>query len=138
MKIGINIRVMGPQSSRNTITSILKQAESAGVESAWIVDHIAIPPDEAEGSGGRYLDPLTSLAWMAGQTQSIMIGTSVLILACRPKLPTAKAIATIRELSGERLLLGVGIGWMVPEFRALRVDRHQRGRVSDETLAFLR
>jgi probable F420-dependent oxidoreductase len=136
MKIGINIRVMGPQSSRNTITSILKQAESAGVESAWIVDHIAIPPDEAEGSGGRYLDPLTSLAWMAGQTQSIMIGTSVLILPYRPKLPTAKAIATIQELSGERLLLGVGIGWMDPEFRALGVDRHQRGQLSDEALAF--
>lgn len=137
MKIGINIRVMGPQSSRNTITSILKQAESAGVESAWIVDHIAIPPDDAEGSGGRYLDPLTSLAWMAGQTQSIMIGTSVLILPYRPKLPTAKAIATIQELSGERLLLGVGIGWMDSEFRALGVDRHQRGRLSDEILAFL-
>ena len=137
MKIGINIRVMGPQSSRNTIASILKQAEAAGVESAWIVDHIAIPPDEAEGSGGRYLDPLTSLAWMAGQTQSILIGTSVLILPYRPKLPTAKAIATILELSGERLLLGVGIGWMDPEFQALGVDRHQRGRLSDETLAFL-
>jgi len=137
MKIGINIRVMGPQSSRNTIASVLKQAEAAGVESAWIVDHIAIPPDEAEGSGGRYLDPLTSLAWMAGQTQSILIGTSVLILPYRPKLPTAKAIATIQELSGERLLLGVGIGWMDPEFQALGVDRHQRGRLSDETLAFL-
>ena len=128
---------MGPQSSRNTIASVLKQAEAAGVESAWIVDHIAIPPDEAEGSGGRYLDPLTSLAWMAGQTQSILIGTSVLILPYRPKLPTAKAIATIQELSGERLLLGVGIGWMDPEFQALGVDRHQRGRLSDETLAFL-
>jgi len=137
MKIGINIRVMGPQSSRNTIASVLKQAEAAGVESAWIVDHIAIPPDEAEGSGGRYLDPLTSLAWMAGQTQSILIGTSVLILPYRPKLPTAKAIATIQELSGERLLLGVGIGWMDPEFQALGVDRHRRGRLSDETLAFL-
>jgi probable F420-dependent oxidoreductase len=137
VKIGINIRVMGPQSSRNTIATILKQAETAGVESAWIVDHIAIPPDDAEGSGGRYLDPVTTLAWMAGQTESIKIGTSVLILPYRPKLPTAKAIATIQELSGGRLLLGVGIGWMEPEFRALGVDRHKRGRLSDETLAFL-
>lgn len=128
---------MGPQSSRNTISTILKQAEAAGVESAWIVDHIAIPPDDAEGSEGRYLDPITTLAWMAGQTQSIKIGTSVLILPYRSKLPTVKAIATIQELSGGRLLLGVGIGWMDPEFRALGVDRHQRGRISDETLAFL-
>ena len=66
---------MGSQSSRKTISTILKQAEAAGVESAWIVDHIAIPPDDAEGSGGRYLDPITTLAWMAGQTQSIKIGT---------------------------------------------------------------
>jgi probable F420-dependent oxidoreductase len=137
MKIGINVRVMGAQSSRDTISSILKQAEAAGVESAWIVDHIAIPPDDAEGSGGRYLDPITTLAWMAGQTETIKIGTSVLILPYRPMLPTAKAIATIQELSNERLLLGVGIGWMDSEFKALGVDRHQRGRISDETLAFI-
>lgn len=136
MKLGINIRVMGPQSSRDTISSILKQAESIGVDSAWIVDHIAIPPDDAEGSDGRYLDPLATLAWMAGQTSSIRIGTSVLILPYRPKLPTAKAIATIQELSGNRLLLGVGIGWMKPEFKALGIDLSQRGRISDETLQF--
>lgn len=126
-----------PSRPVKTISTILKQAEAAGVESAWIVDHIAIPPDDAEGSGGRYLDPITTLAWMAGQTQSIKIGTSVLILPYRPKLPTAKAIATIQELSGERLLLGVGIGWMDSEFQALGVDRHRRGKLSDEILAFL-
>lgn len=138
MKIGINIRVMGPQSSRESIAALLRQAEQIGIESAWIVDHIAIPPDDAEGSGGRYLDPLTTLAWMAGQTQTIKIGTSVLILPYRPKLPTAKAIATIQELSGERLLLGVGVGWMEPEFRALGIDRGRRGAITDDTLSFLR
>lgn len=137
MNIGINIRIMGPQSSREIIAQILKHAEQVGVESAWIVDHIAIPPDDAEGSGGRYLDPLATLAWMAGQTSSIKIGTSVLILPYRPKLPTAKTIATIQELSQERLLLGVGVGWMEPEFKALGVDRAQRGKLTDETLAFL-
>lgn len=137
MKVGINIRVMGPQSSAATITEILKAAEQAGIESAWIADHIAIPPDNAEGSGGRYLDPLATLAWMAGQTSTIRIGTSVLILPYRPPLPTAKAIATIQELSGERLLLGVGIGWMEPEFKALGVPLSRRGRISDDTLAFI-
>ncbi len=136
MKIGISIRVMGPQSGADTIASILQSAEAAGVDCAWIVDHIAIPPDDAEGSGGRYLDPLASLAWMAGQTSRIAIGTSVLILPYRPALPTAKAIATIQELSGNRLRLGMGIGWMDPEFKALGLDRHQRGKTSDETLAF--
>ncbi len=137
MKIGINIRIMGPQSSREIIQDLLLRAEDAGVESAWIVDHIAIPPDDAEGSGGRYLDPLTTLSWMAAKTNTIRIGTSVLILPYRPRLPTAKSIATIQELSGDRLLLGVGVGWMEPEFRALGVDRTRRGRTTDDTLQFL-
>jgi alkanesulfonate monooxygenase SsuD/methylene tetrahydromethanopterin reductase-like flavin-dependent oxidoreductase (luciferase family) len=137
MKTGINIRVMGDQSSRETIARILQLAEESGVESAWIVDHIAIPPDDAEGSGGRYLDLITTLAWMAGQTQSIMIGASVLILPYRPMLPTAKSIATIQELSEGRLLLGVGIGGMQPEFNALGIPRERRGKISDEMLAFI-
>ena len=136
MKIGINIRVMGPQSSPEIIAEILRAADAAGVESAWIVDHIAIPPDDSEGSGGRYLDPLATLAWMAAQTKQIKIGTSVLVLPYRPKLPTAKSIATIQELSGGRLLLGVGVGWMNPEFKALGIPRSTRGKVSDETLLF--
>ncbi|MEK9821600.1 MAG: TIGR03619 family F420-dependent LLM class oxidoreductase [Gammaproteobacteria bacterium] len=137
MKIGINIRVMGHQSSPDIISNILTQADQAGIESAWIVDHIAIPPDDSEGSGGRYLDPLTTLAWMAALTRQIKIGTSVLVLPYRPPLPTAKSLATIQELSGGRLLLGVGIGWMAPEFRALGVPRQKRGQIADDTLSFL-
>ena len=127
---------MGPQSSPEIIAEILRAADAAGVESAWIVDHIAIPPDDSEGSGGRYLDPLATLAWMAAQTKQIKIGTSVLVLPYRPKLPTAKSIATIQELSSGRLLLGVGVGWMNPEFKALGIPRSTRGKVSDETLLF--
>jgi probable F420-dependent oxidoreductase len=137
MKLGINIRVMGAQSSPSIIRDLLLQAEQTGVESAWIVDHIAIPPDDSEGSDGRYMDPLTMLAWMAAQTRRIKIGTSVLVLPYRPKLPTAKALATIQELSAGRLLLGVGVGWMKPEFDALGVDIHQRGTLTDEMLSFL-
>ena len=62
MKIGIGIRIMGPQSSPTTISSILSSAEKVGLESAWVLGHLAIPPDDAEGSGGRYLDPLTVLS----------------------------------------------------------------------------
>ena len=57
---------MGPQSGLTIITSIVSSAEKVGLESAWVVDHLAIPPDDTEGSGGRYLDPLTVLSWMAG------------------------------------------------------------------------
>ncbi len=138
MKIGVTVRNMGPQSTPETLFRCAAAAEAANMESLWITDHIAIPPDDAEGSGGRYLDPLITLATLAGQTKRIRLGTGVLILPYRPPLPTAKQVATLQELSAQRLLLGVGIGWMDAEFRALGLSRQQRGRVSDETLGFLR
>ncbi len=137
MKIGVTLRNMGAQSSPELVVAAAQAAEAAGMESVWVTDHIAIPPDDAQGSGGRYLEPLITLSVLAGATRSIRLGTGVLILPYRPALPTAKQIASLQELSGERLLLGVGIGWMDPEFRALGIDRHQRGRVSDEILHFI-
>jgi probable F420-dependent oxidoreductase len=136
VKIGIALRSMGPQSTRKTLVACSTAAEAAGLDDLWIQDHLAIPPDDAAGSGGRYLDPLTLLAYLAAHTERIGLGTGVLNLPYRPPLPTAKALATIQELSGGRLLLGVGVGWMKPEFRALGVDRSERGRLTDEALAY--
>jgi len=138
MQLGIAVRSMGPQSAPEVLLGCARAAEDAGLADVWVQDHIAIPPDDAEGSGGRYLDPLTALAWLAAGTRRIGLGTGVLILPYRAPLPTAKAVATVQELSGGRLLLGVGVGWMEAEFRALGVPRAERGRLSDETLAFLR
>jgi probable F420-dependent oxidoreductase len=129
---------MGPQSTRETLLACARAAERAGLDELYVPDHIAIPPDDAEGSGGRYLDPLTALTWIAAQTQRIGLGTAVLILPYRPALPTAKVIATLQELSGNRLTaLGVGVGWMEPEFRALGVPRARRARDTDAVLEFL-
>lgn len=135
-RLGVTLRNMGPQSSPEIMREAALSAEALGFESIWITDHIAIPPDDAEGSGGRYTDPLTTLAWLAGATSRVKLGVGVLIVPYRPALPTAKAIATVQELSGNRLLLGIGVGWMDAEFAALGVDRHQRGKIADETLAF--
>ena len=135
MRRGVVLRTMGEQSTRETLLAGARAAEAAGLADVWVVDHIAIPPDDAEGSGGRYLDPLTALAWLAGATERIGLGTAVLVVPYRPALPTAKAIATLQELSGGRLALGVGVGWMAPEFRAVGVPRERRGRLTDETLA---
>lgn len=137
MEIGVTLRNMGPQSTADIMRQAAQFAEQVGFESIWITDHIAIPPDDAEGSGGRYTDTLTTLAWLAGVTTTIGLGAGVLILPYRPPLPTAKQIATVQELSAERLLLGVGVGWMDAEFRALGVDRHSRGRETDARLEFL-
>src|SRR5262249_59689855 len=86
---------------------------------------------------GRYLDPLATLAYLAGVTTRVGLGTAVLVLPYRAALPTAKWAATIQELSNGRLLLGVGVGWMAAEFRALGIDHRRRGRITDETLTVL-
>jgi probable F420-dependent oxidoreductase len=138
MKLSISLRTMGPQSTRETLGECARLAEAAGIDEIFVPDHIAIPPDDAEGSGGRYLDPLTALAWLAARTERVGLGTAVLILPYRPALPTAKAIATIQELSGGRLTaLGVGVGWMEPEFRALGVPKQRRAADTDAVLEFL-
>jgi len=137
MRFGIALRTMGTAATRTILRESAILAESAGLDALWIPDHIAIPPDDAEGSQGRYLDPLATLAWLAASTSRIRLGTAVLILPYRPALPTAKAIATIQELSGERVELGVGAGWMEAEFRAVGVAPGDRGRLTDAALAFL-
>lgn len=136
MRLGFLARNMGPEANAATLVEIAEAAEGAGLDDLWVVDHIAIPPDDAEGSQGRYLDPLATLAFLAARTERIGLGTAVLILPYRPALPTAKWLATVQELSGGRLLLGVGVGWMHPEFQALGVPRNRRGALTDETLEF--
>src|SRR5438094_6976724 len=138
MQLGVVLRNMGAQSTRETLVAAARAADGlSNIADLWVVDHIAIPPDDAEGSDGRYLDPLATLAYVAGVTTRVGLGTSVLVLPYRPPLLTAKLVATVQELSGGRLLLGVGVGWMQPEFRALGVDVRRRGPLTDETLGFL-
>ena len=135
--LGLYVRNMGPQSDRATILAAARSAEAAGIDDIWVADHIAIPPDNAEGSEGRYVDPLATLAFLAGATRRIGLGTGALVLPYRPPLATAKWVASIQELSGGRLLLGVGVGWMEAEFRAVGVPYGRRAAITDETLAFL-
>jgi probable F420-dependent oxidoreductase len=137
MKLGLYIRNMGPQSTRATLLECARLAEQAAIDHLWVADHVAIPPDQAEGSGGRYLDPLATLAFLAAATTKIGLGTGVLVVPYRPPLATAKWIATIQELSGGRFHCGVGAGWMEPEFRVLGVARERRGAITDDTLEFL-
>ncbi len=137
MQVGVTMRNMGPESTRAMMADCARAAQDSGAESVWITDHVAIPPDDAEGSGGRYVDPLITLAWLAGITRTIKLGSGVIVLPYRPPLMFARQVAALQELSGGRLLLGVGIGWMDAEFRALGIERSDRGRDSDAVLAFL-
>jgi probable F420-dependent oxidoreductase len=137
MKYGIAVRNMGPQSNRATFRACARSAEDTGFDGLFVSDHLCIPPDQSEGSGGRYLDVLAALAYLAGMTSRIRVGVSVLVLPYRPAVLTAKQVATIHELSDERMILGVGVGWMKPEFAALGVEVRRRGALTTETLRVL-
>ena len=137
MQVGVTMRNMGPESTRAMMEDCARAAQDSGAESIWITDHVAIPPDDAEGSGGRYVDPLITLAWLAGIVRTMKLASGVIVLPYRPPLMFARQVAALQELSTGRLLLGVGIGWMESEFRALGIKRNERGRDSDAVLAFL-
>jgi probable F420-dependent oxidoreductase len=137
MKLGVYLRNMGPQSTRPLIAAAARAAEEAGIDDLWVADHLALPPEEAEGSDGRYVEALATLSFLAGITERVSLAVGVLIVPYRPALVTAKWIASIQELSAGRLILGVGVGWMEKEFRALGADPRSRGATTDATLAFL-
>src|SRR5262245_25933733 len=99
VQLGVLVRNMGPASTPETVLAAARAAdETPGIADLWVTDHIAIPPDDAEGSGGRYLDPLATLATLAGATTRVGLGTAVLVLPYRPALATAKWVATVQGL----------------------------------------
>ena len=128
MKLGLYLRNMGPQSTRPLIADAARAAEEAGIDDLWVADHLALPPEESEGSDGRYVEALATLAFLAGITERVSLAVGVLIVPYRPALLTAKWIASIQELSAGRLILGVGVGWMEKEFRALGADPQEPWR----------
>lgn len=137
MRIGLYLRNMGPHASRESLRACAQAADQLPIDDLWVFDHLAIPREDSEGSGGLYVEPLATLAFVAGVTERINIGTGVLVLPYRPALLTAKWAASIQLLAGGRLLLGVGVGWMEAEFRALGVSRNQRGALTDSALELL-
>src|SRR5438034_11838871 len=94
MRLGVVLRNMGPQSTRETLVAAARAADALpAIADLWVVDHIAIPPDDAEGSDGRYLDPLATLAYLAGVTARVGPGPVVLVLPSGPALPTVAGFA---------------------------------------------
>lgn len=144
MQLGTNIRNWGPTATPDILRACAEHADRSTLHSIWLNDHIGLPPGLQDNPYGispdmaHILDPLGVACYFAAVTQRIHIGTGVLILPYRPALPTVKWVATLQALSRDRLLLGVGVGYLDEEFRALGVPRTQRGRLTDDVLEVLR
>ena len=142
---GTSMPSRGDMASPENLRTLAQRAESLGFDSVWVSDHIILPrkvdsfyPYAADGVATfrpdeDYYDPLATLNFLAGCTQKIRLGTHVLILPYRNPVVTAKMLSTLDVLSGGRVILGAGVGWMEEEFQALGLDTYaQRGAVTDE------
>src|SRR5207247_518530 len=101
-------------------------------------EHIILPKERMYPPSAVFWDPVLTLTWAAAYTSRVRLGTSVLVLPMRHPLPLAKELATLQNLSGGRLILGAGVGWLEDEFAALGVPFKERGRRMDEGIAMMR
>jgi probable F420-dependent oxidoreductase len=150
MKFGLMFVNSGPFSNNELLAHLAQTAEQCGFESLWTVEHVVIPKDyqspypyskSGKIPGGEDVpipDPLLPLSFAAALTKTIRLATGVIILPQRHPLYLAKEIATLDLLSGGRVILGVGSGWLKEEFEALGLDFHTRGTRTDEAIDAMR
>ncbi|MEF8867737.1 MAG: TIGR03619 family F420-dependent LLM class oxidoreductase [Haloarculaceae archaeon] len=112
----------------------VRRAEALDFAGVWVTEHLLHPPNR----GYSRLAPMTTIATVAGATESIPVGTSVLILPLRDPVLVAQRAATLQHLSEERLTLGLGLGWVEAEFDAVDVPWGERGHRFSEALALVR
>src|SRR3546814_378976 len=141
---------IGPMAHAEGAVAIGQAAEEAGFESLWAVEHTVVPAgyqsqypysDDGRMPGGEDFDipdPLIWLTYVAASTSTIRLGTGILILPQRNPVTLAKEVATLDRLSGGRMELGIGVGWLEEEFDALGIPFADRGKRTDEHIEALR
>jgi probable F420-dependent oxidoreductase len=135
--LGAILPNFGDGSSPDGIRRIAEAAEEVGLDSVWATEHVLVGPEAADPYG-RVFAPLVTLGWIAGLTERVALGTSIVILPLHHPVHLAKEAATLQQLSGRRLLLGIGMGWHEDELRFLGVEPRGRGRRSDEGIRLMR
>ncbi|HBX78986.1 MAG TPA: LLM class F420-dependent oxidoreductase [Acidimicrobiaceae bacterium] len=150
MDFGIAFANTGPFAEPRGAVEFARAAEAAGFESIWTVEHVVVPsgyestyPYDPSGKmpGGEdsaIPDPLIWLAYVAAATSRIKLATGILILPQRNPVVLAKELATLDSMSGGRLELGIGVGWLEEEFDAIGVPFRDRGRRTDDYVAAMR
>jgi probable F420-dependent oxidoreductase len=149
MKLGVGLPTAGVGTSVAAIVRAAEEAERIGLDSVWTFERLMSPVDGAIGIGGTdptpipdgyksVYEPLETLAYVAARTSTITLGTSVLDLLLHSPIVLARRLATLDQLSGGRLLAGVGVGWMIAEFEAAGVPTERRGARLEEHITAMR
>lgn len=151
MELGFGITTRGPLATQQVMLALAQQGEQLGFTHIALPDHIIIPNSIASpypynnarkmtgAAEGDCMEQLAVAAYLAGATQKLRLLTSVMVVPHRPPVFTAKALATIDVLSGGRLTVGIGAGWMDEEFQAVGAPPFaERGKVTDEYLCIFK
>ena len=131
----------GGSAEPDTLARRARLAEEVGFESFWIGDHVALPFSETPGGdppGQPRLEAVVALAYMAALTSRVRLAIGVIVLPQRQPVLLAKQLTTIDVLSKGRLIVGIGVGYLEPELRALGASLADRGARTDEYLAAMR
>src|SRR4029077_20111037 len=123
----------GPERARG-IRTFARTVEDLGFDSLFMTDHLLAAQRFYSVS---FLEPLSTLALVAGVTERVRLGTSILIMPLRNPVLLAKELATLQFLSANRVILGAGVGWNDPEYEAVGVHKSERGKRTDEMLDIL-
>lgn len=142
LKFGLFSMNMDACADPTVAVRVAHAAEAAGFESLWAGEHVVLPdpqvPPSPMAPTDRILDPIVALTFLAAQTSRVRLGTGVIVLPQRQPLVLAKELASLDALSGGRLIVGVGAGYLEPELRALGVPMAERGARTDDYLAAMR
>ena len=138
MHFGVGLPHFRQMASPEAIVTVAQQAEALGFDSVWVTDHIVIPHSAIPRFGETFFELFATLAYVAGKTRRVRLGTSVIILPYRNPLFMAKALATIDVLSARRLIEGAAVGWLAEEFEALGIPFKERGARSNEALKIMK
>ena len=149
MRVDLWIPTATPFATPELLAAIGREADARGFSEIWVGEHVVLFEEYASSypyaddgripapAGTGLLEPLNTLSFLAAHTSTVRLGTAMVLLPQRNPVYTAKEVATLDWLSGGRVDLGVGVGWLEEEFRAVNVPWPQRGRRTDEYLDVL-
>ncbi|HEX9263421.1 MAG TPA: LLM class F420-dependent oxidoreductase [Candidatus Binatia bacterium] len=149
MDFGLHLPASSATVKASELVRFAQQAEALDFYCLTVADHVVVPknisvpyPYTVDGKypgTGYHLETLTTMSYLAGATKRIRFVTSVMILPYRNPIVTAKMLASLDVLSGGRVIVGAGVGWMKEEFETIRTESfEERGKVTDEYIAAFR
>ena len=149
MKVGLVLPVTGIQATRENITQVAKDAENEGIDSLWVFERLLYPldpqtPYPATPDGSlpteyeNVMDPLQTLGYLAGITERIALGTSILDLLFHNPVILGRSLASLDILSKGRTICGLGLGWSKDEYDVSNVPFDHRGKRADEMIDSLK